>query len=213
MRAGTLEKAMGLLGGTFIVVGVLQPSIDGRSVLLPFLGIALLIALIRVGRYERFRASPWFALSVGCVVLGIGLALVALLPGRGPRTPSTITLLRAFAGTTAYAGALRDWCRHQGWAPPAEKAIVARRWLGAATGLFLVGLVVVTITVQPTTVPASEMMPTTAFLGRTFRGWAAEVVMAAALLTWLVGLLKRRGASQRVRHSLRAQPDAELVAA
>ena len=211
MKAATLEKALAQLGWTFILAGFFQLSVDGRSILLPFFGAGLVVALARLGRYPALSSGASFAKARVCAVVGTALASIALIPSVDPRTPATLSMAATMVGSTAYAGAIDQWSVRQGWMPPARKASAATRWLAAATATFAVGLVVVVLTVEPLAREADATPPITGFLGRPFDGWAAELVVLAAFVVWVIGLAKLHGASKLIRHSLRAQPEAELV--
>ncbi|MGN6694322.1 MAG: hypothetical protein ACTHN0_09100 [Aquihabitans sp.] len=210
MRSAKLEQTMSQLGWTFILALFFQVRIGDRSLLLPFFGVGAIGLLVTLSRYKAFAASTWFRVTMACAVIGTAAAFVALIPVVEPGTPSAVTTLAMTVGLAAYAGVLHDWSVRQGWEPPAAKARTAQTWLAASAGILVVALAAFVISVDPGPASDEHYSPST-ILGRPLEGWAPLVVLVVVAVTGLVGVLKLRKASQLIRHSLRAQPDAELV--
>jgi hypothetical protein len=135
---------------------------------------------------------------------------VALVPAIEPGTPAAVVTLAMTVGVAAYAGTLRDWSLRQGWEPPAAKARTAQQWLAAAVAILVVALAVFVVAVEPGPATDPHYSPST-ILGRPLDGSGPLAVLVVLAGVGLVGILKLRKASQLIRHSLRAQPDAELV--
>ncbi|MCU1371870.1 MAG: hypothetical protein JWO77_3064 [Ilumatobacteraceae bacterium] len=204
---------MGELGRIYIIGLVVQFSIEGRPVLLPLFAAASVVMLRRLSSYRALRSSPWFAVTSVCAVITAVACVAAWIPALDLGACLWVAGIAMALGPGAYAGALHDWAVAQGWAPPAAKARTAQVLLLAVPAILAAGLAVVLVAVQPGPVgPDPSYSPASVF-GRPLEGWVPGVVLMANAVILVVGLLKLRGASQLIRHSLRAQPDAELVEA
>lgn len=203
---------MARLGGLFIVGTFFQLRVDDRSVLFPFIAVAGLVQLVRLAPYRALSRITWFAATVSCAAVACAAGFAALVPTIEPGGPSSVATLAATVGVVCWAGVLHDWSLAQGWGPPAAKAASARAWMLAAAVVFSAWLVTYVALVEPGPAVDASYSPAVLF-GRPLEGWtpiAAILVTSAFAIT---GLVKLRGASQAIRHSLRAQPAGVLVGA
>ena len=203
---------MARLGGLFIVGAFFQLRVDDRSVLFPFIAVAGLVQLVLLARYRALSRSPWYAATVACAAVAGVAGFVALVPAIEPGGPSSVATDVATLGVVCWAGVLRDWSLAQGWAPPAAKAASARAWMLAAAVVFSVWLVTYVVVVEPGPAADAGYSPSVLF-GRPLEGWTPLVAILVTAAFAITGLVKLRGASQAIRHSLRAQPEGVLVGA
>lgn len=202
---------MGELGRIYLVSMFLTFTIDGRPVLLPFFAVAGLVYLGRLAAYGALRSSRWFAVTRVCAAVTVAGCVAAWIPPLDLGACLWVVGLAMALGPAAYVGALRDWSLAQGWAPPAAKARAAQVWFFGALGVLAAGLVALVVAVDPGPVGPDPSYSPSSLLGRPVEGWVPGVVFVVSAVLLVGGLLKLRGASQLIRHSLRAQPDATLV--
>lgn len=79
--------------------------------------------------------------------------------------------------------------------------------------MLVVGVTAFLLTADRGPSDPTEGFTPAAILGRPVEGWAPGVFIVVIAVVSIVGLLKLRAASQLIRHSLRAQPGADLVSA
>lgn len=204
---------MGQLGWVYLVGVFVQFSIAGRPVLLPFFAVAAAVYLTRLVPFGVFGRSRWFTLARVCAVVTAAASFASWIPALDLGACLSVSGVAMALGPGAYAGALRDWSVAQSWDPPAAKARAAQVLLLAVPAILAAGIAALVVfgDRSPASVEPSPSYTPSSVFGRPVEGWAPGIVLVVVAVILIAGLLKLRGASQLIRHSLRAQPDATFV--